>query len=94
MYGELTYDEVWEARNECLNTLDSINVRVSILLRLGLQNEDTTFNIKLQNYNEKFDERRRELGGLKLIENTCKGCNIGSLQELNGDRVTHLGKNM
>uniref|UniRef100_A0A0C9QEJ6 OSCP1 protein n=1 Tax=Fopius arisanus TaxID=64838 RepID=A0A0C9QEJ6_9HYME len=93
VYGELSHDEIWQARNECLIALASINVRVSILLRLGLQNEDTTFNILPQNYDEKFEERRCEVGSNKLLESNQKGYNLGSFK-LFGDRVTLLGKNI
>ncbi|KAK0083206.1 hypothetical protein PV325_009164, partial [Microctonus aethiopoides] len=38
-YSKFTYNEIWQSRNDCLNELSSINVRVSILLKLGIQNE-------------------------------------------------------
>ncbi|XP_008560130.1 protein OSCP1 [Microplitis demolitor] len=91
-YGPLTYDEVWQARNECLDLLCGINVRVSILLKLGLQNEDTTFNNHPRNYNEKFESKRDELGAIKLMD-TPQAHRVGSFQLL-GDRVTFLGKNI
>ncbi|XP_063984616.1 protein OSCP1-like [Diachasmimorpha longicaudata] len=93
VYGELTHDEIWQARNECLIALATINVRVSVLLRLGLQNDDTTFNILPQNYDEKFEERRSEVGTVKLLEGNQKGYNLGSFK-LFGHRVTLLGKNI
>ncbi|KAK0089574.1 hypothetical protein PV326_004439 [Microctonus aethiopoides] len=92
-YSKFTYNEIWQSRNDCLNELSSINVRVSILLKLGIQNEDTTFNLTMNNYNEKFIERQSELGDLKLLDHTCRGYNVGSLQ-LFGDRVTLLGRNI
>ncbi|XP_034946726.1 protein OSCP1 [Chelonus insularis] len=89
-YSKLTHNDIWEARNTCLNKLATINVRVSVLLRLSLQNEDTTFNINPKYYNEKYKERESELGSLKLTEGWPQ---IGSLA-YDGDRVTILGKNM
>lgn len=68
-------------------------MRVSILLRLGLQNEDTSFNLTLHNYNEKYEEHRHTLANQKIkdidLNQNCRG----SFQ-LFGDRVTLLGRNM
>ena len=89
----MTHEQVWQARNECLEALRPYNIRVTILLRLGLQNENATFNIVPQNYNERYEEKRAELGNLKLTEIVCEKCMIGSFS-LFGDRITLLGKNM
>ncbi|XP_044589413.1 protein OSCP1 [Cotesia glomerata] len=91
-YGKLTCNEIWETRNECLDLLEDINVRVSILLKLGLQNEDTSFNINARNYNEKFDLMSKELGSIELLQ-VPQNLRVGSLQ-LMGERVTFLGRNI
>nr|ABK56989.1 oxidored-nitro domain-like protein [Glyptapanteles indiensis] len=91
-YGKLTCNGIWGARNECLDLLGDINVRVSILLKLGLQNEDTSFNLNPRNYNEKFDLMSGELGAIELLE-IPQNLRVGSLQ-LIGERVTFLGRNM
>ncbi|CAD6243295.1 GSCOCG00013026001-RA-CDS [Cotesia congregata] len=91
-YGKLTCNEIWDARNECLDLLEDINVRVSILLKLGLQNEDTSFNMNARNYNEKFDLMSKELGSTELLQ-VPQNLRVGSLQ-LMGERVTFLGRNI
>ena len=89
---------MWQARLACLSQLESHNVRVSILLRLGLQNDDATFNPpKIRNYDEKYTERRSELAECKVNNNdeACKSVSrtVGSL-ELDGEHVTFLGTNI
>nr|ACE75060.1 oxidored-nitro domain-like protein [Glyptapanteles flavicoxis] len=91
-YGKLTCNGIWGARNECLDLLRDINVRVSILLKLGLQNEDTSFNLNPRNYNEKFDLMSGDLGAIELLE-IPQNLRVGSLQ-LIGERVTFLGRNI
>lgn len=90
-YGSLTCDEVWKARNDCLRVLAPYCVRVSILLRLGLQNEDGSFNLTSQKYDEKYEESDN-LSGTKL-KDVNSGHHGGSFN-LFGDRGTILGKNM
>lgn len=85
---------MWQARKACADSLRNYNVRVSILLRLGLQREDGTFSLpESRRYNERYEERREDLWNVKISENSCQECNVGSL-ELIGDRITILGGNM
>ncbi|KAG7209789.1 hypothetical protein KM043_011407 [Ampulex compressa] len=92
-YGCLTFDEVWKAKSDCLKKLEPYCVRVSILLRLGLQNEDTTFNLVPQKYNEKYEENRSKLCDFKIADPNSKTLGSGSFN-LFGDRETLLGKNI
>lgn len=92
-YGCLTFEEVWSARECCLKELESYHVRVSILLRRGLQNEDASFNIRPQDYNEKYTEHRNTLGAMKIKNVSPETCCGGSFDTF-GDRKTLLGKNM
>ncbi|XP_017794713.1 PREDICTED: protein OSCP1 [Habropoda laboriosa] len=84
-YGSLTFEEVWNARNDCLNELETYCVRVSILLRLGLQNDDGSFNLTHHKYDEKYEENKVRLSGTKLCDGPVKHF---------GERETILGKNM
>ncbi|XP_033231357.1 protein OSCP1 isoform X2 [Belonocnema kinseyi] len=93
LYANLRYEEVWQARNDCLDLLRNYNVRVNVLLRLGLQNQNATFNIGKPNYNERYEKQRAEIGQLKLTDIICEKCTIGSFN-LFGDRITVLGKNI
>ncbi|KAK2577488.1 hypothetical protein KPH14_003585 [Odynerus spinipes] len=92
-YSNLTYNEIWRARNDCLKELEPYSVRISILLRLGLQNEDTSFNLTTQKYNEKYEEHKHMLDNKKMKDiDPNENCS-GSFQ-LYGDRGTLLGKNI
>ncbi|XP_024941025.1 protein OSCP1 isoform X2 [Cephus cinctus] len=93
LYGNMTMEDVWQARKECLEELDTYKVRVSILLRLGLQNNDTSFNHIKRNYNEDYKELRDTLKDLKLNRFDGDSRFLGSF-DLFGDRVTSLGKNI
>ncbi|CAK9813705.1 Protein OSCP1 [Anthophora plagiata] len=84
-YGSLTFNEVWNARNDCLNELETYCVRVSILLRFGLQNDDGSFNLTCHKYDEKYEENKARLSDTKLCDGPVK---------LSGKRETILGKNM
>lgn len=94
-FGSMTHKELWQIRNECLIQLQSHrNVRVSVLLRLGMQNEDTSFNRIVQRYDEKYLERREILDNVKIIDfldDEAEG--MGSLS-LFGRRETLLGTNV
>lgn len=92
-YGCLTFDEVWNARQSCLKELEPYNVRVSILLRRGLQNDDASFNIIPQKYDEKYAELRNTLVTMKIKDMSSETCCGGSFNTF-GDRKTLLGKNM
>lgn len=92
-YGTLTLEEIWNARNYCLKELEPYCVRVSILLRLGLQNDDGSFNVKYHKYNEKYEENKDHLSSLKLCDVNLKTYCNGSFN-LFGERGTLLGKNM
>ncbi|EFN81721.1 Protein OSCP1 [Harpegnathos saltator] len=92
-YGCLTFDDVWSARQSCLKELEPYNIRVSILLRRGLQNEDASFNMTPHKYNEKYTEHGNSLAIMKLRDvspETCCGGSFGTF----GDRKTLLGKNI
>ncbi|XP_014472177.1 PREDICTED: protein OSCP1-like [Dinoponera quadriceps] len=92
-YGCVTFDEVWSARQSCLKELELYSVRVSILLRRGLQNEDASFNVIPHKYDEKYAERRNGLATMRLKDvspETCCGGSFGTF----GDRKTLLGKNI
>lgn len=68
-------------------------MRVSILLRRGLQNENASFNITPLNYDERYEEHRDTLATMRLKDvspETCCGGSFGTF----GDRKTVLGKNM
>lgn len=76
-----------------MKELESYNVRVSILLRRGLQNEDASFNLIPHKYDEKYTEHRNGLSTMRLKDvspDTCCGGSFGTF----GDRKTLLGKNM
>ncbi|CAL7948642.1 unnamed protein product [Xylocopa violacea] len=92
-YGTLTFEEVWNARNDCLKELGSYCVRVSILLRLGLQNDDGNFNSTYRKYNEKYEENKARLSGTKLCDVDLKTYCDGSFNPFK-ERGTILGKNM
>lgn len=92
-YGKLTHDELWQIRDDCLESLKNHNVRITVLLRNGFQNEDATFNLTPHNYDERYEMHRDELCNLKIDEFQASACEIGSF-EPNGDRVTVLGRNM
>lgn len=79
LYSNLTYEEIWKVRNECLDVLKSINVRMTILLRLGLQNENATFNIGKQTYNERYDQQKAKVAHLKLTDVNCDKSTYGSI---------------
>ena len=68
-------------------------VRVSILLRLGLQNDDGSFNLKPRDYDEKYEEKKSRLHGMKLCAVETKCYSNGSFN-LFGERGTLLGRNM
>lgn len=86
--------EIWQIRTDCLQEIQDHNVRVSILLRLGMQNQDATFNrLSQQRYDEQYKERREVLDNIKLVDYTDDDGSLGSLT-LFGDRVTLLGKNV
>lgn len=93
LYSNLTYEEIWKVRNECLQVLNPIKIRMTILLRLGLQNENATFNIGKQTYNERYEQKRAQIGNLKLTDVNCDETKFGSF-ELFGNRITLLGRNM
>ncbi|XP_043512750.1 protein OSCP1 [Frieseomelitta varia] len=92
-YGTLTFEEVWNARNDCLKELEYYCVKVSILLRLGLQNDDGSFNLTYYKYNEKYEENKTRLSDTKLCDIDVKTYCGGSFN-LFGERETILGKNM
>ncbi|XP_033174295.1 protein OSCP1-like isoform X2 [Bombus impatiens] len=92
-YGTLTFEEVWNARNDCLKELEYYSVKVSILLRLGLQNDDGSFNSIYHKYNEKYKENKTRLSGTRLSDIDLKTYCDGSFN-LFGERGTILGKNM
>ncbi|XP_043491063.1 protein OSCP1 [Polistes fuscatus] len=92
-YSDLTFDEVWRMRYDCLQELEPYRVRVSILLRLGLQNEDTSFNLTSQKYDEKYEENRHILGNQK-IKDVDPNKNCGGSFQLFGERETLLGRNI
>lgn len=92
-YGCLTFEEIWNARQCCLKELESYYVRVSILLRRGLQNEDASFNIIPQRYDERYTEHRNTLATMKMKDVSPETCCGGSF-DMYGDRKTLLGKNM
>ncbi|TGZ48689.1 Protein OSCP1 [Temnothorax longispinosus] len=92
-YGCLTFDEVWNARQSCLKELEPYNVRVSILLRRGLQNDDASFNVTPQKYDEKYGEHRNTLATMRIKDVSPETCCGGSLDTF-GDRKTLLGKNI
>ncbi|XP_076391263.1 organic solute carrier partner 1 isoform X2 [Megachile rotundata] len=92
-YGSLTFEEIWNARNTCLKELEPYRVRVSVLLRLGLQNDDGTFNITNHKYDEKYEENKDHLSRSKICDVDLKTYCNGSFN-LFGERDTLLGKNM
>ena len=93
-FGVMSHKEVWQIRNECLIQLQSHrNVRVSVLLRLGMQNEDTSFNQLIQRYDEKYLERREVLDNIKILDYLDEEDVMGSLS-LYGRRETLLGTNV
>lgn len=92
-YGCLTFDEVWNVRQCCLKELEPYNVRVSILLRRGLQNDDASFNIIPQKYDEKYSEHKNTLATMRIKDVSPETCCGGSFDTF-GDRKTLLGKNI
>ncbi|OXU28763.1 hypothetical protein TSAR_003282 [Trichomalopsis sarcophagae] len=92
-YGHMNHKEIWQIRTECLREIRNHNVRVSILLRLGMQNQDASFNRLVQRYDEQYEERREVLENIKLVDYSDDEGSAGSLA-LCGDRVTLLGKNV
>lgn len=92
-YGCLTFDEVWNVRQNCLKELEPYNVRVSILLRRGLQNDDASFNVTPQKYDEKYTEQRNTLATMRIKDVSSETYCGGSFDTI-GDRKTLLGKNM
>lgn len=92
-YSILTFEEVWNARNDCIKELEYYCVKISILLRLGLQNDDGSFNSMHHKYNEKYEENKTNFCNIKLCDiNLETYCN-GSFNFF-GERGTILGKNM
>ncbi|XP_032454766.1 protein OSCP1 isoform X1 [Nasonia vitripennis] len=92
-YGQMNHKEIWQIRTECLRQIRNHNVRVSILLRLGMQNQDASFNRLVQRYDEQYEERREVLENIKLVDYADDEGSAGSLA-FSGDRVTLLGKNV
>ncbi|XP_072760657.1 protein OSCP1 isoform X1 [Anoplolepis gracilipes] len=92
-YGCLTFEEIWKARECCLKELESYHVRVSILLRRGLQNENASFNLTPHGYNERYIEHRSTLAAMKMKDVSPETCCGGSFDTF-GDRKTLLGKNI
>ncbi|XP_076234021.1 organic solute carrier partner 1 [Calliopsis andreniformis] len=90
-YSNLTCEEIWNARNDCLKELEPHRVRVSILLRLGLQNDDGSFNVSSQN--DDYEKNKSRLSNVKLCAMEPKGSCDSSFY-LFGNRGTLLGKNM
>ncbi|XP_033330835.1 organic solute carrier partner 1 [Megalopta genalis] len=93
IYEDLTCDEVWNIRHNCLKELETYCVRVSLLLRFGLQNDDGSFNITSRKYDEKYEENRSTFFDMKLRDMHRKSSCDGSFN-LYGERGTILGKNM
>ncbi|XP_066597565.1 protein OSCP1 [Prorops nasuta] len=92
-YGNLTCEQIWRAREYLLQDLAYYCVRVSVLLRLGLQNEDASFNITAMKYDERYEENRDTLANVKLIDIPLdKQC--GGSFNLFGNRITILGRNI
>ncbi|CAD1473901.1 unnamed protein product [Heterotrigona itama] len=92
-YSTLTFEEIWNARNDCLKELQYYCIKVSILLRLGLQNDDGSFNLTYHKYNEKYEENKTRFSDNKLCDIDLKTYCGGSFN-LFGERETILGKNM
>ncbi|KYM99518.1 Protein OSCP1 [Cyphomyrmex costatus] len=92
-YGCLTFEEVWNARESCLKELEPYHVRVSILLRRGLQNDDASFNVVPQKYDEKYAEHGNTLATMRIKDVSPETCCGGSFDTF-GDRKTLLGKNI
>ncbi|KYN14830.1 Protein OSCP1 [Trachymyrmex cornetzi] len=92
-YGCLTFEEVWNARESCLKELEPYHVRVSILLRRGLQNDDASFNVVPQKYDEKYVEHGNTLAIMRIKDVSPETCCGGSF-DIFGDRKTLLGKNI
>ena len=89
----MTYKEVWHIRADCLQEIQDRQVRVSVLMRLGLQNpQDASFNRLVQRYDEQYKERREILENVKIIDYVDDEGIMGSLS-IYGDRTTVLGKN-
>lgn len=93
MYGNLTCEEVWNARNDCLKELEPYRVRVSILLRLGLQNDNGSFNLTSQSSDKVYEENKSRLSGMKIRATEPKSSCDDSF-DIFGERGTLLGKNM
>ncbi|XP_017757071.1 PREDICTED: protein OSCP1 [Eufriesea mexicana] len=92
-YGALNFQEIWNARNDCVKELEHYCVKVSILLRLGLQNDDGSFNSTYRKYDEKYEENKIRLSDMKLRDVNFKTYCDGSFN-IFGERGTILGKNM
>lgn len=92
-YGCLTFEEVWNARQSCLKELEPYCVRVSILLRRGLQNDDASFNVAPQKYDEKYAEHGSILAAMRIKDVSPETCCGGSFEPFS-DRKTILGKNI
>lgn len=92
-YGALTFKEIWNARNDCLKELEYYSVKVSILLKLGLQNDDGSFNSTYHKYDEKYEENKIRLSDMKLRDINFKTYCDGAFN-IYGERGTILGKNM
>ncbi|XP_076293748.1 organic solute carrier partner 1 [Lasioglossum baleicum] len=95
IYEDLTCAEIWNIRRDCLKELDSYCVRVSLLLRYGLQNDDGSFNVTttIRKYDEKYEENKSTFSEMKVREMHRKNPCGGSFN-LYGERGTLLGKNM
>ncbi|KYM79123.1 Protein OSCP1 [Atta colombica] len=92
-YGCLTFEEVWNVRENCLKELEPYHVRVSILLRRGLQNDDASFNVVPQKYDEKYVKHGNILATMRIKDVSPETCCGGSFDTF-GDRKTLLGKNI
>lgn len=68
-------------------------MRVSILLRRGLQNDDASFNVAPQKYDEKYAEHGSILAAMRIKDVSPETCCGGSFEPFS-DRKTILGKNM
>ncbi|XP_014236619.1 protein OSCP1-like [Trichogramma pretiosum] len=93
IYGNMTHRDVWQIRTECLTELKPHNVRVSALLRLGMQNQDASFNRICQRYDEKYRDRKQLLDNLKLNDYVDEDGQLGSFA-INAGRSTLIGKNI
>ncbi|XP_043251307.1 LOW QUALITY PROTEIN: protein OSCP1 [Colletes gigas] len=92
-YNHLTCEEVWNARNDCLKVLEPYCVKVSLLLSLGLQNDNGSFNLMHHKYDEKYEENKSCFSDIKLCDLDSKNYCDGTFN-LFDERGTLLGKNM